>query len=137
MSERLEVEVVEQRHPQVDQREPVQRPRHRGGEHPPRRRGRDPTGGGTLRWHGAGGTAVAGSGVPALLANLTAECGAITYEDDCYAAVRQAATAVSSMSAADQAQVRRRLREAMGANPGQAARIREIAGQAGLAVDTR
>ena len=86
---------------------------------------------------GAGGTAVAGSGVPALLANLTAECGAITYEDDCYAAVRQAATAVSSMSAADQAQVRRRLREAMGANPGQAARIREIAGQAGLAVDTR
>ena len=86
---------------------------------------------------GAGGTTVAGSGVPALLANLTAECGAITYEDDCYAAVRQAATAASSMSAAEQAQVSRRLREVMGTNPAQAARIREIAVRAGLAVDNR
>ncbi len=86
---------------------------------------------------GAGGTTVAGSGVSALLANLTAECGAITYEDDCYAAVRQAATAASSMSAADQTQVSRRLREVMGTNPAQAARIREIAVRAGLAVDNR
>ena len=80
---------------------------------------------------------MAGSGLPALLANLTAECGAITYEDDCYAAVRQAATTASSMSAAEQAQVSRRLREVMGANPGQAARIRQIAVRAGLAVDNR
>ena len=86
---------------------------------------------------GAGGTTVAGSGVPALLANLTAECGAITYEDDCYAAVREAAAAASSMSAAEQAQVSRRLREVMGTNPAQAARIREIAARAGLAVDNR
>ena len=83
---------------------------------------------------GAGGTPVAGSGAPALLANLTAECGAITYEDDCYAAVREAATAVSSMSEAEQGQVSRRVREVMGANPGQAARIREIATRAGLSL---
>ena len=86
---------------------------------------------------GAGGTTVAGSGVPALLANLTAECGAITYEDDCYAAVRAAATAARSMPTAEQAQVSRRLREVMGTNPAQAARIREIAVQAGLSVDNR
>ena len=86
---------------------------------------------------GAGGTTVAGSGVPALLANLTAECGAITYEDDCYAAVREAATAAGSMPTAEQAQVSRRLREVMGTNPAQAARIREIAVQAGLSVDNR
>ena len=86
---------------------------------------------------GAGGTPVTGSGTAPLLANLTAECGAITYEDDCYAAVEQAATAVSSMSAAEQDQVSRRLRDVMGANPGNAARIREIASRAGLTVGNR
>ena len=83
---------------------------------------------------GAGGTSVTGSGASALLANLTAECGAITYEADCFAAVETAATAASSMSAAEQSQVVRRLREVMGANPSQAARIREIATRAGLPV---
>ena len=83
---------------------------------------------------GAGGAPVTGSGAAPLLANLTAECGAITYEDDCYAAVRSAASSASSMSAEIQAQVGRRLREIMGANPNQAARIRQIAGQAGLTV---
>ncbi len=86
---------------------------------------------------GAGGTSVTGSGASALLANLTAECGAITYEADCFAAVETAATAGSSMSAAEQSQVVRRLREVMGANPGQAARIREIATRAGLPVGNR
>ena len=81
---------------------------------------------------GAGGSPVTGSGVSALLANLTAECGTITYEADCYAAVESAATAASSMSAAEQAQVGRRLREIMGVNPAQAARIREIAARGGL-----
>ena len=81
---------------------------------------------------GAGGSPVTGSGVSALLANLTAECGTITYEADCYAAVESAATAASSMSAAEQAQVGRRLREIMGVNPAQAARIREIAASGGL-----
>ena len=83
---------------------------------------------------GAGGAPVTGSGASALLANLTAECGAITYEDDCYAAVEAAATAASTMPAAQQAQVGRRLRDIMGANPGQAARIREIAAGAGLSI---
>ena len=86
---------------------------------------------------GAGGTPVTGSGASALLANLTAECGSITYEADCFAAVEQAATAASSMSTAEQAQVRRRLREVMGANPAHAARIRESAARAGLTVGHR
>ena len=34
---------------------------------------------------GAGGTPVTGSGAAALLANLTAECGAVAYEADCFA----------------------------------------------------
>ncbi len=86
---------------------------------------------------GAGGTSVTGSGAPALLANLTAECGAITYEDDCYAAVEQAVTAASAMSAAEQAQVGRRLRDVMGVNPSHATRIREIAAGAGLRIGDR
>jgi 2-keto-3-deoxy-L-rhamnonate aldolase RhmA len=86
---------------------------------------------------GAGGSPVTGTGTSALLANLTAECGAITYEADCNAAVEQAATAASSMGATEQAQVVRRLREVMGANPAHAARIGEIAARAGLTVDSR
>ena len=86
---------------------------------------------------GAGGTPVTGSGTRALLANLTAECGSITYEADCYAAVEKAATAGRSMSAAEQAQISRRLREVIGANPGHAARIREIVARAGLTLDNQ
>ena len=81
---------------------------------------------------GAGGTPLTGSGAAALLANLTAECDSITYEADCYTAVERAATSASSMSAAEQAQIGRRLREIMGANPGHSARIGEIAARAGL-----
>ena len=77
---------------------------------------------------------VAASGTAALLANLTAECGSITYEADCHAAVRDAATGSSSLDAAQKAQVVRRLLEVMGANPAHATRIREIATQAGLTV---
>ena len=84
---------------------------------------------------GAGGAPAAATGTAALLANLTAECGSITYEADCHAAVRDAATAARAMSADQQAQVVRRLREIVGANPTHAARIREIASQAGLTVD--
>jgi 2-keto-3-deoxy-L-rhamnonate aldolase RhmA len=86
---------------------------------------------------GAGGAPVTGSGASALLANLTAECGSVTYEADCYAAVEQAAAAAGSMSTDEQAQVGRRLREVMGANPSHAMRIREIATRAGLTVGTR
>ena len=83
---------------------------------------------------GAGGTPVTGSGAAPLLANLTAECGSITYEADCNAAVQQAAAAASAMGTAEQGQIVRRLREVMGANPTHATRIREIASQAGLTI---
>ena len=81
-----------------------------------------------------GGAPVERSGAAALLAELTAQCGSITYEADCYAAVRSAASAAGGMSEAEQAQVVRRLREIMGNNPNQAARIGEIAAEAGLSV---
>jgi len=74
------------------------------------------------------------SAAGSILANLTAECGSITYEADCYAAVDSAASAAGSMSAADKAQVSRKVRELIAANPGQATRIREIAARGGLDV---
>ena len=83
---------------------------------------------------GAGGSPVATSGTAALLANLTAECGTITYEADCNAAVEAAASAASSMPADQQDQVRRRLRAVMGNNPNHADRLRGIASRAGLTV---
>ena len=86
---------------------------------------------------GAGGAPVTGSGTGALLANLTAECGSITYEADCFAAVQKAAMAGSSASADEQSQITRRLREIIGANPAQAARIREIVVEAGLSLDNQ
>lgn len=88
----------------------------------------DSTGGG-----GAGGPSVS-SDAGSILANLTAECGSITYEDDCFAAVTSAASAASSLSATDQAHVSRRVREIIAANPAQATRIREIASGGGLDV---
>ena len=81
-----------------------------------------------------GGAPVERSGAAGLLAELTAQCGSITYEDDCYAAVRNAAGAAGDLSEAEQAQVVRRLREIMGNNPNQADRIGEIAAEAGLSV---
>ncbi len=81
-----------------------------------------------------GGAPMERSGAAALLAELTAQCGSITYEDDCYAAVRNAAGAAGGLSDAERAQVVRRLREIMGNNPNQAARIGELAAAAGLSV---
>ena len=81
-----------------------------------------------------GGAPVERSGAAGLLAELTAQCGSITYEDDCYAAVRNAAGAAGDLSDDEQAQIVRRLREVMGNNPNQAARIGEIAAEAGLSV---
>ncbi len=87
------------------------------------------------RFRGTGGGAPAArSGTAALLAELTAQCGAITYEADCHAAVEGAAAGVRDAAEAERMQVARRIREVMGANPGQAARIGEIAAGAGLAV---
>ena len=89
------------------------------------------------RFRGTGGGSGSRGGTPtsALLANLTAECGSITYEADCYAAIESAAREASGMSADAQGQVRRRLREITGANPAQASRIREIAARAGLSLE--
>ena len=83
---------------------------------------------------GDSGVGQTSSGAGSVLANLTAECGSITYEDDCFAAIESAATAVSSMSATDKAQVGRRARELIAANPSHAARMREIAARGGLDV---
>ena len=76
----------------------------------------------------------ASSSAAALLANLTAECGSITYEADCYAAVESAASAAGSLSEADRGLLVGRLGEIAAANPNQAARIREIAAGGGLEV---
>ena len=81
-----------------------------------------------------GGAPVERSGAAGLLADLTAQCGSITYEDDCYSAVRNAASGAGDLSEAERAQIVRRLHEIMGNNPNQAGRIGEIAAEAGLAV---
>ncbi len=80
---------------------------------------------------GGGG---ASSNAAALLANLTAECGSITYEADCYAAVEAAASAAGSLSDEDRGLIVGRLGAIAAANPNQAARIREIAAGGGLDV---
>ncbi len=80
---------------------------------------------------GGGG---ASSNAAALLANLTAECGSITYEADCYAAVEAAASAAGSLSDEDRGLIVGRLGAIVAANPNQAARIREIAAGGGLEV---
>ena len=86
------------------------------------------------RFNSSGGGTGTASQAGSVLANLTAECGSITYEDDCYSAVRSAASAASSMSPNDKARVSRRVRELIAANPGQAERIRELASLGGLDV---
>jgi len=83
---------------------------------------------------GGVGAARTSSEAGSVIAGLTAECGSITYEADCYAAVESAASAAGSMSASDKAQVGRRVREVIAANPAQATRIREIASRGGLDV---
>ena len=80
---------------------------------------------------GGGG---ASSNAAALLANLTAECGSITYEADCYAAVEAAASAAGSLSDEDRELMASRLGAIAAANPNQAARIREIAAGGGIEV---
>ena len=81
---------------------------------------------------GGAGRTVSEAG--AALANLTAQCGSITYEADCFAAIDSAAAAASSMPATDRALVRQGVREIIEAHPNHAARIREIATRHGLDV---
>ena len=75
--------------------------------------------------------------IAGVLANLTANCGEIVYEDDCLGAVREAAAAAGDLSAPELQGVRTRLMELATAHPGQAARIREVAAGAGLRLDGR
>jgi 2-keto-3-deoxy-L-rhamnonate aldolase RhmA len=75
--------------------------------------------------------------IAGVLANLTANCGEIVYEDDCLSAVREAASSSGGLTAAEQQGVRTRLMELMAANPSQAARIREVAAGAGLSIENR
>ena len=81
-----------------------------------------------------GGTSPAPSLAAQLLPELTAQCGSITYEADCYAAVRRAATTAVTMPANERARVSEALQEIIAANPNHADRIREIATRAGLAL---
>ena len=71
------------------------------------------------------------SGRAEALADLIAACGEIVYESDCLIAVREAAR---GMSEADREGVRESLAEIVANNPGQAARIREVAGKEGLEI---
>jgi 2-keto-3-deoxy-L-rhamnonate aldolase RhmA len=88
----------------------------------------------------AGGAAAGAPPAPtataasALLSDLTASCGTITYEADCFAVVQRVADSARTLSAGDRSEVVRRLTEIVARNPGQAARIREIAARGGLNV---
>ncbi len=63
---------------------------------------------------------------------MTAQCGSITYEADCYAAIEKALAAVKGLSAAEQSEVGKSLAEIVGRNPNQAARIRELVTRSGV-----
>jgi 2-keto-3-deoxy-L-rhamnonate aldolase RhmA len=79
---------------------------------------------------GAAGVSRAGASV----AEVNAQCGAITYEADCYAAIEKALAAVKGGSAAEQSEIGRSLAEIVGKNPNQASRIREIVTKSGVNV---
>jgi hypothetical protein len=70
----------------------------------------------------------------ASVAEVNAQCGAITYEADCYAAIEKALAAVKGGSAAEQSEIGRSLAEIVGKNPNQASRIREIVTKSGVNV---
>ena len=83
---------------------------------------------------GAGSGAAAASGAAPVVANLTAQCGTITYEADCYAAIEKALAAAKDMPAEQQAEVGASLSEIVAKNPNQKARIAEMAAGAGIAI---
>jgi 2-keto-3-deoxy-L-rhamnonate aldolase RhmA len=78
------------------------------------------------------GAGTAASRASASAADVTAQCGSITYEADCYAAIEKALTAVKGLSAAEQSEVGKSLAEIVGKNPNQAARIRELVTRSGV-----
>ena len=75
--------------------------------------------------------------IASVLADLSGGCGEIVYEADCLSAVRGAAGAAGDLTAAEQQGVRTRIMEIMTAHPSRAARIREVAAEAGLRIDGR
>ena len=83
---------------------------------------------------GAGSGAAAASGAAPVVANLTAQCGTITYEADCYAAIEKALAAAKDMPAEQQAEIGATLSEIVAKNPNQKARIAEMAAGAGIAI---
>jgi hypothetical protein len=85
-----------------------------------------------FRKAGAGSTGA--SRASASVAEVNAQCGAITYEADCYAAIEKALAAVKGLSVAEQGEVGRSLVEIVAKNPNQAARIREIVTRSGVNV---
>ena len=70
-----------------------------------------------------------------MLADLSAACGEIVYEDDCLGAVRAAAGVAGDLPPAERQGVRTRIMELVAAHPSRAARIREAAAGAGLRLD--
>ena len=78
---------------------------------------------------------VASPRIASVLAELSGGCGEIVYEADCLRAVRGAAAAAGDLTEAEQQGVRTRLMEIMVAHPNQAARIREVAAEAGLRIE--
>jgi hypothetical protein len=82
---------------------------------------------------GAGGANAPGtSQARAPIADVNAQCGAITYEADCYAAIEKALTSVRGLSSAEQSEIGKSLAEIISKNPSQAARIREIVTRSGI-----
>ncbi len=69
-----------------------------------------------------------------IVADLTAQCGSIVYEADCFAAVEDAMAAASDLPAEEQAAIGDSLAEIVANNPNQADRIREIVEASGVAI---
>ena len=80
------------------------------------------------------GNAASAAGAPsaASFAAINAQCGAITYEADCYAAIEKVLAAVKGLSSAEKVEVGKSLAAIVGKNPSQAARIREIVSRSGV-----
>ena len=79
---------------------------------------------------GAGSTEAPAASTVA--ADLNAQCGTITYEADCYAAIEEALAAASGMPAEELEAVGASLTDIVAKNPSQAERIREIVAESGV-----
>jgi 2-keto-3-deoxy-L-rhamnonate aldolase RhmA len=82
----------------------------------------------------AGGGQAQPPAVTSLLAELAAHCTTITYEADCYASVRAAATAAADLPPGSRTQIAERLLRIAMQNPNRAGRVRAVAAEAGLEI---